>query len=134
MSPVLMHASQPVIMPDVVRKGKKKVRKIPELLGRDALELMIDDFRLMIAAGPAEIFVLFVGFVVEEPGSRYSVLLNRLQTTGYHPGEAGYAHTLQGPRRVHVCKGDCHPANVDGKVEKKGRRLEAGGCRRDGLL
>jgi hypothetical protein len=74
------------------------VRKIPEPLGRDALELLIDDFRLMIAPGLAEIFVLllveilfscanfgcgraqrgragvFVGFVVEEPRSRYSAV------------------------------------------------------------
>jgi len=38
-------------MPDVVRKGKQKVRKTREPVGRDALELMIDDFRLMIAPG-----------------------------------------------------------------------------------
>jgi len=61
-------------MPGIGGQAKKKARKTPEPVGRDAVELMIDDFRLMIVAGPAEIFVLFVGFVVEEPGSRYSVV------------------------------------------------------------
>jgi len=33
------------------REGKKKVKKTPEPVGRDALGLMIDDFRLMIVGG-----------------------------------------------------------------------------------
>jgi hypothetical protein len=45
---VLMHASQTTIMADNGSQDKKKARRIPEPLGRDALGLMIDDCRLMI--------------------------------------------------------------------------------------
>jgi hypothetical protein len=36
-------------------QGKKKARETPESAGRDALELMIDDFRLMIVVESAQI-------------------------------------------------------------------------------
>jgi hypothetical protein len=37
-----------MIVPKAAWKGKKKVRRMPELEGWDALELMTDDLRLMI--------------------------------------------------------------------------------------
>ena len=40
-------------MAEIVQSGKKKVGKTLEFQGgRDALELMIDDFRLTTVAGP----------------------------------------------------------------------------------
>jgi hypothetical protein len=110
-------------MSETGRHYKKKVRKMPEPVGRGAPELMIDDFRLMIAAGPAEIFVLFVGFVVEEPGSRYSVVGFSGPATDYWlPPRRGYIGTKD--PLTPTCSrmyGDFHPANVDGNLEKSCR-------------